>query len=554
MKHWTAITTSAAAILFSLGIAGAQDNAAKPEYGTVTGVVINALAQSPLAGVTVSANGSTVTTDVHGQFALPRLEPGRQWISANDNRRAFSTGVYALVIAGQETAVEIYAKPGGTISGKVLDEEQKPVAGAAVLLLEKKFEHGEAAYDRQLTSTTGDAGEFRLAPVRAERNYLILVKKPLTLAANTAATSAARSKRARVLVPTYYPNSPDAQGAQPVMLAPGENHTGVEIKMPAADSFCLDGKLEVPTGIRPTSVTITEHMSLLAGSTFTAARIETKPAGDFGACGLHPGDYFMAARSGQTSNPPPADSVSAFKQITVIDADLHDLKLLAHPPTAISGDATWDPAPSGKAAETPVQIGVTESLPLDDQVDQAGRYSSFAAMFWFGDRFPVPGPFTLSRLPAGGTYQFGAANLPSDCYTKEASLGSANLQEGLLRTMDGTAAGRIRLVLACDGSFLTARVSDSEGNPVSHVQLYVMPSDAPSEAALSRRIHTGEVENGWSGSIGPLPPGKYLVLASELELDGTAEPVIKLWQARSKAIEVEVGPHAQVTTNLVAVE
>jgi hypothetical protein len=52
--------------------------------------------------------------------------------------------------------------------------------------------------------------------------------------------------------------------------------------------------------------------------------------------------------------------------------------------------------------------------------------------------------------------------------------------------------------------------------------------------------------------VKPLPPGKYLALACDLELDGTAEPILKLWRQRSKAKEVEIGPGetAQITLEI----
>lgn len=333
-------------------------------------------------------------------------------------------------------------------------------------------------------------------------------------------------------------------------LTPGENRQGVDIEIASADPYCIDGRLDVAGGVPPDSLKITEHMSLVTGSTFAPATIATKAEGEFRACGLHPGDYLLAAKSGQSSNPPAVGSVSAFAEVAITDRDVRDLKLLARAPAVISGDAVWDPPPSGKVAETPVRIGLTRSMRVDDQADQAGRPSSMKFGFTFGGNVAVPGPFTLGRAPAAGDYQLTVGDLPQGCYLKEASYGTVSVLRGLLRMTGGGAEARLRLVLACDGGFLTARVTDSDGNPVSHVHLYVMPEDVPSEGALSSAIRTGEVEKGWSSATGPLPPGKYLALVSEMELDGTAGPIAQLWLARSKAKEVEIGPNAMVQVTL----
>jgi len=539
-----------AAVAVVVAMAHAQAPVAEAPAGSVAGVVRDALTHAALADVPVSAGGSSATTDLHGGFTFERLEPGRQWISVYDERRALHAGVYAVVRAGEETRVEIYVAAGGSIAGKVVDEDGKPVAGASVLLLEKKFEFGQAAYGRELTATTKDNGEYRLEPVFTGRSYLVLAKKPLKVAPRPAESPDAAPARERVLMPAYYPNSADAETAQTVNLEPGENRGGVDIKMAGAESFCIDGKLEVPSGIRPDSVSIREHMALVAGSAFASASIEAKADGKFSACGLHPGNYFLSARSDESSNPPRDDSVSAFDQVTVADRDLRDLALVAGSPVMVSGDAVWDPPPSGKAAETPIGLHLNRRVSVDDEADGVGRPSPISFGFGFGTRVSVPGSFTLARLPAAGDYEFGADMLPESCYIKEASYGTASLLDGLLRATGGRGTARIHVVLACDGGSLTARVTDSDGNPVSNVNLYVMPADAESEAVLSTSLRTAEVEKGWSRAASPLRPGKYLVLASELSLDGTAEPIRKLWRARSKAKEVEIGPNSTVQVTL----
>ena len=355
-------------------------------------------------------------------------------------------------------------------------------------------------------------------------------------------------------MPTFYPDSPDAQGAQAVILAPDENRARVDIKMADADSYCMDGTLEAAGGVPPDSLTITEHMALLTGSTFAPVTLKTKAEGKFHACGFHPGDYLLAAKSGESANPPPEASTSAQAQIAITDRDVYDLMLLARPAATLSGDTIWDPPPR-ETKETRVLISLNQQIVFNDQADAAGRPSSMGGMFGLAGKIPVPGPFTLGRVRAGGDYRLGVEGLPHDCYLKEASYGTASVLHGL-RLTGGGAEARLRLVLACDGGFLAARVADSEGNPVSHVSLYVMPADVASEGALSTAIQSTEVENGWGSVAGALPPGKYLALACDLELDGTAEPILRLWRARSKAKEVEIGPNAtaQVTLEVAGID
>src|ERR1017187_1213658 len=117
MKHLFASILALAAL--------AQTPAAEPPTGSISGVVEDATTHAPLPGIPVSAGGAQATTGPEGQFTLRRIEPGRQWVSVYDNPHAASGGRYVLVNPGEEiTGIEIFIKLGGTISGRVVDQEQ----------------------------------------------------------------------------------------------------------------------------------------------------------------------------------------------------------------------------------------------------------------------------------------------------------------------------------------------------------------------------------------------------------------------------------------------
>ena len=520
--------------------------------GSIAGVVRDATTHTPLADVLVQMEQSSVTTDPQGRFAFRKVEPGRHWISAIDERRAGRGGVFALVSAGKEPGdVEISIKLGGTIFGRVIDEDKKPVPGASVLLLERRFESGEMAYARHQTVITGKDGRYRFEAVPSERSYLILVKRPLAaLPADKVPDDP--DKRERSFISSYYPGYRYAQDAQPVTLSPRENREGVDIRIAAASSYCMDGTVEGSSGTPLTLVAIMEHQSLVAGSTFAPVTAEIAAEGKFRACGFHPGDYRLAAVEGNVNR---SDRTTAFAQVAITSHDVHDLKLVVQPPAAVSGDAVWDPPPAGKAAQTPVRVGLTKRIDDDRNAEGAGQPPGRMSSFSHGALVPVPGSFTIDQVPRDD-YQLSVTPLPAGCYIKEAGYGADSVLHRLLRLTGAGADGRIRLVLACDGGSLTARVTDREGNPVSHVSLYAMPAGTASEAELRDVLQRAEVDKGWSAVRQPLPPGKYLVLASDVELDGTAEPILRLWRARSKAEEVEIGPNAtmQVTLKVAAVE
>lgn len=531
----------------------AQTSSPGPPPGSISGVVRNAVTRAPLEGVRVYVHGSPVVkTNSQGRFAISGVEAGRQWLSAYDESRAASGNLYVLVNPGQEvTGVEVPIKLGGRISGKVIDDNSRPVAGVSVLLLERRFEFGEMVYAPRLTVSTDENGGFRLEPVPSERGFLILARTMLNALKPADDAPVVPEKRRPVLIPTYYPDSRYGQDAQTVTLTPDESRERVDIRMASDTPYCIEGSVVAPGRPTPPSVTIAEQQPLVSGSKFAPASVKTTADGRFRACGFHPGDYQLAASSTEGAR---SQRVYANAEVAVTSRDVHDVKLLARSPGVMSGDVSWDPPPRANAAGARISVYLNKRFGGGQYADEAQPPSSVAGAMSIGGRLWVPGPFALEGIPLEvDDYELEVGNLPAGCYAKEASYGGVRVH-GQLRLTRAVFEGRMRLVLACDGGSLTARVTDHDGNAVSQAHLYLMPAGAASEAAVSDVIRRGDVEKGWSSIRGPIVPGKYLAIACQLELDGTVETLQKLWQARSLAKEVEVGPNAVAQVILELVE
>ncbi len=540
------------AAVLAAAAALAQTPPPGPPPGSISGVVRNAVTRAPLEGVHVYVYGSpAVKTDSQGQFAISGVEAGRQWLSAYDERRAASGNLYVLVNPGEQvTGVEVPIKLGGRISGKVVDDNWKPIAGVSVLLLERRFEFGAMVYAPRLTVSTDQNGRFLLEPVPSERGFLILVRNMLNALKPAGDAPAVPEKRPRVLVPTYYPDSRYGQDAQTVTLTPDESREEVDIRMASDTAYCIEGSVAAPGRPALPSVAIAERQPLVSGAKFAPASVNTASDGRFRACGFAPGEYRLSASSTEGAR---SQQVYANAEIAIANRDVHDVKLLARSPGVISGDVSWDPPPRANAAGTRISVYLKKQFAGNQYADEALPPSTMGGAMAIGGRVSMSGPFTLQGIPLEvDDYELELGNLPAGCYAKETSFGGAEVH-GQLRLTRAVLEGRIRFVLACDGGSLTARVTDHEGNAVSQAHLYLMPAGAASEAAVSEVIRHGDVEKGWSTIGSAIMPGKYLAIACRLELDGTVETLQKLWRTRSQAKEVEVGPNAaaQVTLELV---
>lgn len=472
--------------------------------GSISGVVSDSLTLTPLAGVRVQMDRQSITTDAQGRFAFENVEPGRHWVTATEERHAARGYVPVLVTSGKElSGVVLNLKLGGTISGRVVDDNGEPVAGASVLLLERRFEAGAIAYGPVMTVSANKDGEYRMEPVAAERGYAIMA-------------------RSRAFATTYYPET--------LILTPKADRQQVNIRMTTARTHCASGAVELRKDAPPV-VTIVERAPLFGGATFAPAPVKFDGEGKFQACGLHPGEYQLAVK---------AEGDTGLSTVVIGDRDVTGIQLAARPPVTITIDATWDPPPREKPDQSRFEIALRRYVEAEWHADEPGKYQGRALMGRRAEQVAIPGTFTIGRV-SPGEYQLYVSYLPRGCYLKEG--------DGPV-VVTGGAATRIRMVIACDGGFLTARVVDKAGNPVSDVTLYAIPSAASTPEVASDQMQWGQVEKGWASLRDPLPPGKYLVLATNVEYDGTLDPFLKLWGARSKAKEVEIGPNAMVQVTL----
>lgn len=512
----------AAAVLITAGTAWAQT-------GSVSGVAKDAATGAPLSGVMVNAGGAGASTGPEGQFALAGIEPGRQWLSVHDESRAANGGAYVLITPGHEsTGVEVRLKLGGTISGRVFDEHRHPIIGASVILLEQRFESGQLAYEPRQSAHTDSRGAYQLAPVPAERNFVMVAYR---------ATPSNAAKHSPVPVPTFYPNSRYADSAELISILPSEDRRGADFAMPLETTYCAAGSI----GATPSPLTITRLLSLTTGWTMPPITAQAADHGEFRVCGLDPGEYLISGPE------------TASAQIVIRDADLQGVHLTPHPPITIVGDVSWDPPPRDPAAASKISMSFWK-LDGERRADQSGP-SGLLGMIGSGSHIPVPGSFNFGHLSAQD-YGMRVLGLPEGCYVKEASYGGADLLREPLRLSEASGDNRLHLVLACDAGSLTARVTDRDGNPVSHLKLYVMPADVASAADLALELQIEEIENGWSGTLQPLPPGRYQVLACAVESDGTAAPILRLWRVRSRAKDVSIGPNeaSRITLEISDIE
>ena len=352
------------------------------------------------------------------------------------------------VRAGLEAKVEIRLLPGGSISGRVVDHAGQPVAGVAVLLLERRYRYRDIVYSPDQVVATDENGQYRLNRVAAQKGLMILVKRALK--ATSPDQLPAYDNRGRVLLPTFYGNSTDISGAQTVVLASGERRERVDIRVADAPSYCIAGVVEDVGAAKEVFVSVTEQLSFDSGWSLTPAMFKADGQRTFRACGLHPGEYRIMATSG-----PPGSGLSerlsgwaatgiGWGAAVITDKDATNVKLLPNAPVAIEGDAAFDPAPSEKVIR--IQMSLTRAVSGGNGYADSVEKPPASGVFGFvgnGAYTEVPGPFSFGRWRPG-EYQLRISRQPAGCYVKEAQYGRQDLLHGLLHVGEGAGGERVR--------------------------------------------------------------------------------------------------------------
>ncbi len=192
----------------------------------LNGRVIDAVTRQPIPNTHLSTGPNVVGSPVvladgEGRFSLP-APSGRFIVVANKTGYAREP---IQVTAG--VPIEIALQPAAAISGRVIDESGDPVLGARVVV-----ERLQDANPRRTTLgafETDDRGEYRVGGLPAATVIVSAIITGETVFVQTGNQTFATPSSRRV----FFPNAPSDDGAEHMMLRPGDERGGVDFVVPA---------------------------------------------------------------------------------------------------------------------------------------------------------------------------------------------------------------------------------------------------------------------------------------------------------------------------------
>lgn len=233
---------------------------AQEQTGAVAGSIVDSVSRSPIrnAEITLTYVGppaqstgaptagdrpGRAMTNAGGGFSFPGLTPGRYHVMAAHprylmNRRA-GNGIVVEVQAGQTVPVTLDLQPGASVSGRFLDPDGDPLVGCSVQLRPLGDPARGAGQGAELSD---EDGEYRVWGIEAGR-FLVRgtcgepVFEPRPLSAGPPPPPS------QVYKGQFYPNSEDRKGAQPLVLAAGEEKSGIDFRMTPSRVYTVRGML-----------------------------------------------------------------------------------------------------------------------------------------------------------------------------------------------------------------------------------------------------------------------------------------------------------------------
>ena len=497
--------------------------------------VVTSDAGAPVRRAQVRANSSgmpgarVTTTDAQGRFELRDLPAGRWTVSASKpgfvtqrygQRRPFETVSPLEVADGQRVDANFSLLRGGVINGRVQDDLGDPVANVRVMVQRRQMIEGRRRMvNVGVTDETDDTGAFRLYGLAPGEYYV-----SATLRANPLEQPGDASGYA----PTYYPGTGNANEAQQVPVAAGEE-VSIGFSLLAVRLVRISGTVVSQSGEVGGGMVQLVSAGDTGGGPIGAQGGGIQSDGSFTIANVAPGSYLLNARSGgrggRGGRGVTIDATAleiGSLPLTVGDSDVTGVTISMTRGASIAGTVVTE----GTSQITLANLRVT-ARQIRDAPGQSFNASGVSAN----------GAFQLSTLT--GTVALRVENVPSQWMVKSIVVGPTDVTDGAFELRGTEQLTNARIVLTDRVSELngTVAVRNQEAKDSSVV---VFAADAALWTFPTRLVRMARTDAQGHFTLRGLPGGTYLVAAVDYLEEGEWQDPEFLERLREPATRVSV--------------
>lgn len=611
-QPWSIGVRRLACLVLILGLSlldplAAQTIVARPPQpvgnASASGVVIDAMTGSALPHVRVAVLGAatvnTMTND-DGHFEIANLPEGRYGLLANvpgrgatryGQLRADGDSVSVSLKAGEHLDnLRILSWPRGTIAGRVVDPEGRPIADATVEIARRMFtlQSYRPDYSHDVDVQTDGDGQYRVELPAG--HYLATVRRTnvtipdsvqdayhqelATPAVSDAISRQLRRSDAPVItgrglhvgdvrfqvMALRYPKAPAPPlssqdvtttyqvAAREVDLRAGAQST-LDFHLDIVPTFTISGTVTRPNGagsfvtVRLTSLAEPRMMQFSAGPPLESetAIALTDGLGNFTMLGVPAGRYELFVRTHKDVPPPPAfvqvgTDAWVRTEITVEDASVTGVALTLRPTPTVTGQITF--------------IGETQPTAVEKAAMRIGLYEDLLSS--------TPKTLTPFLFPDGS---FRFSEVPGR-YWPVASLGNWAIQHVTIKgvpyddrivVLGDDDLSDVQVVAAQRNAYagLSGLVQRGPGVRPEEITVAVFPVDYADRMSgdrfTPRRVRFQRLQPQGFG-IGFLPAGNYYAVAYR-EVDGMdpERPFFDRLAAHATPVSLEDGQQRTLT-------
>jgi protocatechuate 3,4-dioxygenase beta subunit len=541
-----------------------------PRTGTasVEGIIVRLGTNEPISGVDLELTDTSPAVAPGGSATPTAPSPPFTGKSGNDGRfaiRNLPSGTYKLVAAriggmfvpveygqrgvlgrgvnfplgdGQQMRdVRLEMAPVGTITGRVVDENGRPVGHSAVLALSPMYRDDQQILNILEIVHSDDRGEYRLfslvpgtyyVAARPEdptrRSATLSMAPPGRRGPSEQATSPVVTKR---ILPTgetieetynfvYYGGTPDLKRATPLNVTPGATLGAIDIPLAAGKTPALHirgkvldgttGKVAAGAAVRLVPRTFSSY--LIVPNTVTDA------GGLFDVSGVTPGSYnlyFVGAQVPQRPSapgvppPPPPIPLITMTPVEVGNENIEGITVTITPGSTLTGQVTYEGNTPSEPGFNRMRI-VFEAVPTG--VAMVGTQSTIPNVNNGRIRMENLWPATFRLLVTGN---------PPNTYVKAVRFGRLDLLSQPLPVPVQT-DGQIEIVIGTDSGIVEGRVVNERQDPAVNVKVALVPEAPFRSRGDLYKSTTTDVTGAFR--IATVPPGDYKLFAWEQIEDG----------------------------------